>query len=174
VLIASLCSRIWNQVKDVLCNDSPEGHLPHGLDDIDSVDTKDILSYSFRAIDESRYLCPELIISLLLTSVFSNLMRSLATKIKYTWEDGSGIIPLQVFNLIGELTFEQLSSLRHRGAFTTVALTFARCCQLTQTKIASDELMGSNILQRWYQVWSFTFCERYHMLTGLGDIEVHF
>ena len=87
-------------------------------------------------------------------------MRSLATKIKYNWEDGSSIIPLQVFKLIGELTFEQLSNLRHRGAFTTVALTFARCCQLTQTKIASDELMGSDILERWYEVWAFTCYKR--------------
>jgi hypothetical protein len=58
VAILSLCSRIWNEVKDVLCSDSPEGHLPHGLDEIDGVDTKDILSYSFRAIHESRYLSP--------------------------------------------------------------------------------------------------------------------
>lgn len=49
------CSRIWEAVKDVLCNDSPEGHLPQDLDDIDDIDTKDVLSYSFRAIHESRY-----------------------------------------------------------------------------------------------------------------------
>jgi hypothetical protein len=39
----------------VLCNDSPEGHLPQDLDEIDVVDTKDVLSYSFRAVHESRY-----------------------------------------------------------------------------------------------------------------------
>lgn len=54
VFLVSLCSRTWNQVKAVLCNDSPEGHLPRGLDDADIVDTKDVLSYSFRAVDESR------------------------------------------------------------------------------------------------------------------------
>lgn len=54
VLMLSLCSRIWKEVKDVLCNDSPEGHLPQGLDEISTVDTKDVLSYSFRAIHESR------------------------------------------------------------------------------------------------------------------------
>jgi hypothetical protein len=48
------CTRIWAAVKDVLCNDSPEGHLPHDLDEIDMLDTKDVLSYSFRAIHESR------------------------------------------------------------------------------------------------------------------------
>jgi hypothetical protein len=55
-LILSLCSRIWTVVRDVLCNDSPEGHLPQDLDDINTVDTKDVLSYSFRAVHESRYL----------------------------------------------------------------------------------------------------------------------
>jgi hypothetical protein len=52
--IISLATRIWNAVWDVLCNDSPEGHLPQELDDIDAVDTKDVLSYSFRAVHESR------------------------------------------------------------------------------------------------------------------------
>lgn len=41
-------------MKDVLCNDSPEGHLPEDLEDVNSIDTKDVLSYSFRAIHESR------------------------------------------------------------------------------------------------------------------------
>jgi hypothetical protein len=49
------CSRIWEAVKDILCNDSPEGHLPQDLDGTEIIDTKDVLSYSFRAIHESRY-----------------------------------------------------------------------------------------------------------------------
>ena len=48
------CFRIWQAVKDVLCNDSPEGHMPQDLDEADAIDTKDILSYSFRAIHEAR------------------------------------------------------------------------------------------------------------------------
>ena len=52
--IANSCSKIWTVVKEVLCNDSPEGHLPEEIDEGDEVDTKDILSYSFRAIHESR------------------------------------------------------------------------------------------------------------------------
>ena len=50
------CRRIWETVKDVLCNDSPEGFLLQDIDEVDAVDTKDVLSYSFRAIHESRYL----------------------------------------------------------------------------------------------------------------------
>jgi hypothetical protein len=52
--MVSLASRIWTAVQEVLCNDSPEGHLPQELDDIDTIDTKDVLSYSFRAVHESR------------------------------------------------------------------------------------------------------------------------
>ena len=53
--ILSSCSRIWEAVSDILCNDSPEGYLPEDIEDIETIDTKDILSYSFRAIHESRY-----------------------------------------------------------------------------------------------------------------------
>jgi hypothetical protein len=53
--MVSSCSRIWEAVKEVLCNDSPEGHLPVDLDEDDAFDTKDVLSYSFRAVHESRY-----------------------------------------------------------------------------------------------------------------------
>jgi hypothetical protein len=52
--ILRCCERIWLAVKEILCNDSPEGHLPQDLDELDTIDTKDILSYSFRAIHESR------------------------------------------------------------------------------------------------------------------------
>ncbi len=48
------CRRIWNAVNDVLCNDSPEGHLPQDLDEVETIDTKDVLSYSFRAVHDSR------------------------------------------------------------------------------------------------------------------------
>jgi hypothetical protein len=48
------CARIWSAVQEVLCNDSPEGHLPTDIDESDTLDTKDILSYSFRATHESR------------------------------------------------------------------------------------------------------------------------
>lgn len=55
------CSKeIWNVVKPILCDDSPEGHLPQEMEEAQGLDTKGLLSYSFRAIHESRYvpLCP--------------------------------------------------------------------------------------------------------------------
>ncbi|KAJ8058763.1 hypothetical protein OCU04_011752 [Sclerotinia nivalis] len=126
-IIAS-CSSIWDAVKDILCNDSPEGHIPEDVDDIESIDTKDVLSYSFRAIHES-----------------SNLMRTVVTKAKDRHHDGSLVMSSELFTRAGNLTFEQLSSLRHRGAFSTVSLTFARCCQLSQCHASSD------LLEIWYK-----------------------
>lgn len=53
--IVKCCQDAWDIVRHVLCDDSPEGHLPEELEDIEGLDTKDLLSYSFRAIHESRY-----------------------------------------------------------------------------------------------------------------------
>jgi hypothetical protein len=50
----SCCERVWQAVERVLCDDSPEGHLPPDLEETDGLDTKDVLSYSFRAIHESK------------------------------------------------------------------------------------------------------------------------
>lgn len=52
--IVHCCSSLWFSVQEVLCNDSPEGHLLEDLEEDPSIDTKDVLSYSFRAIHESR------------------------------------------------------------------------------------------------------------------------
>lgn len=53
--IVSSCERAWRAVRDILCDDSPEGHLPQELEEVDRLDTKDLLSYSFRAVHESRF-----------------------------------------------------------------------------------------------------------------------
>jgi len=47
-------SSIWEAVNDILCNESPEGHLPEEINELEVIDTKDVLSYSFRAVHESR------------------------------------------------------------------------------------------------------------------------
>jgi hypothetical protein len=49
-----ILQRVWNCVRDVLCNDAPEGHVPEDLDPESDIDTKDILSYSWRALKEAR------------------------------------------------------------------------------------------------------------------------
>ena len=44
---------VWSCVYGTLCNDAPEGFVPDELDEED-VGTKDVLSYSWRALKESR------------------------------------------------------------------------------------------------------------------------
>lgn len=52
--MVNCCANIWAHVEHVLCNDSPEGSLLEESEDMESIDTKDVLSYSFRAVHESR------------------------------------------------------------------------------------------------------------------------
>ncbi|KAI0850975.1 putative death-receptor fusion protein-domain-containing protein [Daldinia vernicosa] len=126
------CQRIWRAVRHVLCDDSPEGHLPEELEEVEGLDTKDLLSYSFRAIHES-----------------SNLMRAIASNASH---QGPGLLaPSRAnFEAIGMLTFDELSNLRHRGAFTTVSQTFTSCCQLVKwfPHPSSDK---SGFLDQWYE-----------------------
>ncbi|KAG6004881.1 hypothetical protein E4U21_000657 [Claviceps maximensis] len=129
--IVSCCERAWMAVRDILCDDSPEGHLPPELEEMDGLDTKDLLSYSFRAVHES-----------------SNLMRIIILTINNRDTEGRIVPSKEVFERIGNLTFTQLASLRHRGAFTTVSATFATCCQ--QTKHLRFEETETPLLQVWY------------------------
>lgn len=82
----------------------------------------------------------------------SNLLRSMAGKLNCTWHDGSYMLDTEVFVAVGNLTFQQLYSLRHRGAFSTVSLTFARCCQLTEKHSTIVNKADPNLLNSWYQV----------------------
>lgn len=59
---------IWSCVREVLCSDAPEGHVPEGLEDELEVDTKDILSYSWRALKEAWFVTYQ-VYSILLTNV---------------------------------------------------------------------------------------------------------
>ncbi|KAF4824014.1 hypotheticall protein [Colletotrichum tropicale] len=130
--IVKCCERIWAAVRDILCDDSPEGHLPQELEDLEGLDTKDLLSYSFRAIHES-----------------SSLMRVMVLPLKSKPQPETLRPSNALFTTVGTLTFTQLSSLRHRGAFNTVSLSFATCCQLVKHLDASDD--GSqNLLDVWY------------------------
>lgn len=45
----------WNCVRHLLCNDAPEGFMPEDMEDDDSLTTKDLLSYAWRGLKESRY-----------------------------------------------------------------------------------------------------------------------
>jgi hypothetical protein len=48
------CITTWNIVENVLSADAPEGHVPEDMDEEISLDTKEILSYSWRGLKEAR------------------------------------------------------------------------------------------------------------------------
>ena len=52
--ITRCCQRSWDIVRFILCDDSPEGHLPEEMEDIEGLESKDLLSYSFRGTIEAR------------------------------------------------------------------------------------------------------------------------
>jgi hypothetical protein len=47
----------WNSVQHILCADAPEGLVPDEMEDEASLDTKEILSYSWRGVKEARCVC---------------------------------------------------------------------------------------------------------------------
>ncbi|KAF7591447.1 hypothetical protein BBP40_001550 [Aspergillus hancockii] len=127
--ILSLCDRIWNEVKPVLCIDSPEGHTDEPIEDL-AVGPKDILSYSWRALREA---------SLLLYATLANRTYGPKGELGLTKSD---------YEMIGVASFTQLAELRHRGAFSTVSQTFATCCLRCGQ---SNDPEISILPQRWYQ-----------------------
>jgi hypothetical protein len=120
--------RIWDVVKKILQHDSPEGIL---LDDFQKTYTKEmedkygkgtqvISSYAWRSVKES-----------------SNMIDSL---LKLKKSPISNDLVLKV----GPLLLEQLATIRHRGAFSSVYPTFISCCLLCSSR---DEL--SQIPEQW-------------------------
>lgn len=136
--IVAACSRIWDTVSYVLCDDSPEGHLPEEMEEVEGLDTRGLLSYSFRAIHES-----------------SNLMRAMIGNLRFNRATGMLLPTPEVFRSAGNLTFTQLSSLRHRGAFSSVSLTFTTCCQFSQDPQVVSTSDEEVLLDIWYKVGNY-------------------
>jgi hypothetical protein len=166
------CRRVWDTVRAVLCDDSPEGHLPEDLEEVDGLDTKDLLSYSFRAIHESRYVFTNSTICESRLTSNSHLLRVVASNARS--RSGAGLIkpPQDLFEIIGNLTFEQLSNLRHRGAFTTVSQTFTGCCQLVKCYAPAANQQES-LLDQWYKVPNHGVTIFRVLLTKTGGIALH-
>ncbi|KXT12951.1 hypothetical protein AC579_4056 [Pseudocercospora musae] len=112
--------RVWELVKPILCDDAPEGYLPEELKETPN-STKETLSYCWRALKESSLLLSSLVAG---KETETNLLKSMS-----------------------ELCFTQLSELRHRGAFSTVAHTWTACCTRCRDLCQSD---GTPLLHSWY------------------------
>ncbi|KAL1796750.1 hypothetical protein ACET3X_005290 [Alternaria dauci] len=128
-IVASIES-LWSCVYNVLCADAPEGHVPDELEDESSLDTKEILSYSWRGLKEA-----------------SVLLRTVILKAPVGDGDSDLVTP-ELFEKLGRFCFTQLLELRHRGAFSTVSQTFAVFCRRCVTSnIASIRALP----EMWYQ-----------------------
>lgn len=60
-----------------------------------------------------------------------------------------------LYSSIGDLCMDQLISLRHRGAFSTVAQTFTQCCARTR---ASTRPNIKQLIFTWHEVGRFEQC----------------
>lgn len=146
--ILNVCQNIWLEVKSVLCVDSPEGHTDEAMNDLD-VGPKDVLSYSWRALRESRYIVPERNQEHVTNCCNSLLLNATIANISYSPEGNRGGLNKEDFESIGSLTFTQLSELRHRGAFSTVSQTFSSLCR----RCAQSEVESiMELPEQWYQV----------------------
>jgi hypothetical protein len=112
-------SQVWEVVKPILCNDAPEGYLPEDFEEsIDS--SKQTLSYCWRALKEASLL--------------------MGTLISLVQDD-------MLLERMAQLCFTQLAELRHRGAFSTVAQTWASICIRCSAINSSN---GISLLEKWY------------------------
>lgn len=128
--VVTSIEKLWSYVYHVLCADAPEGHIPDEMEDEASLDTKEILSYSWRGLKEA-----------------STLLRTVISKAPVGDSDGNVITPA-LFERLGHLCFAQLLELRHRGAFSTVSQTFAAFCRRC---VSSDVPALRSLPETWYQ-----------------------
>ncbi|KAI1607991.1 phosphatidylinositol glycan, class A [Exophiala viscosa] len=120
--VFSICYRIWEEVQPQLCVDSPET-ATELADDEGTEGPKDLLAYSWRALRDS-----SLVIQALLT----------------------GFPPdREMYSVAGRLCMDQLMSLRHRGAFSTVAQTFLACCNLVR---GATQPAIRGLINDWYKI----------------------
>lgn len=140
-------------MQDVLCFDAPEGH-DISEDDFNEQDigTKDILSFCWRALKESRSVkhhqheigpFADLILSLLMNAMVTNNSYIPSSLRESTDYEG--------YHEFGHQAFAQLAELRHRGAFSTVSHTFATCCLMCAR---SSQIGLREYPKTWYEVIS--------------------
>ncbi|KAL9102416.1 MAG: hypothetical protein Q9163_002437 [Psora crenata] len=110
--LPDICRQIWAFVRPLLCADAPEGLNPYSEAISDAHDgVKERLSFCWRALKES---------SLLMNAIISRF--DLESKL---WQKD---LNRDIHRQLGDLAFQQLAELRHRGAFSTVSQTFASWC----------------------------------------------
>ena len=74
-------------------------------------------------------------------------MRTLVTKLPLL-SSPDGVLSQEQLNALGDLCFDQLVELRHRGAFSTVAQTFVVVAEQPRGGVMTRR----NTITNWYQV----------------------
>ncbi|MBA7492633.1 hypothetical protein ES702_03183 [subsurface metagenome] len=115
--LLELCRKIWTLSQPHLCIDSPE--MESESSESNGSGPKDRLAYAWRALRDSNLMMQAILESL---SADANILKQ-----------------------VGDMCFNQLALLRHRGAFSTVAQTFVLCCQKARESKDSTarELIGN-------------------------------
>ena len=102
-------------------------------------------------------------------------MRTLVNKIRHNYQVLVSYPPFTILERIGNLSFKQLATLRHRGAFSTVSKTFAHCCQVTEIHRVTSQSTQESLLLQWYHVCGIfsISCYLFHPATHLDYILPH-
>lgn len=128
------CESVWRITKGPLCYHAPEGHVPENLgddeEDEEDQDSQTIMSYSWRAVKE-----------------MSGLLGLILQKAPFSEsEPDKSTIKRDDFRTYGELLLEQLSNIRHRGAFSAVSPAFVDLCKRC---FRSDDAMIEELPREW-------------------------
>lgn len=87
--------------------------------------------------------------------VFSKVMKAIVLGAR-NYVGKEQICPSKdVFSAIGNLSFEQASTIRHRGALTTVSQTFATSCQMSRHY--DKDGSSDTLLNTWYKVRNYIY-----------------
>lgn len=131
-----LSHRTWDVVRQVLCDDSPEGSLPSGIPLLQSTslrgsETQEILSFCWRALRQ-----------------VSTLLRTILTTVPYGIE--KRLIDQEDFTVAGDLFLTWLTEVRHRGAFSAVFVDFVDVCKRLRRMSKHDPVR--NLPQLWLEI----------------------
>ena len=122
--IVDTCTKTWDLVKHVLCNDSPEGNVPELCDLDQGIDRPDasqlILSFCWRSLRET---------SGLLSSVITSM------PCNHTLQESR-----QTVSDVGQMFLTWLTNVRHRGAFSAISYDFVELCKALLNVTGSSEL----------------------------------
>lgn len=100
--------------------------------------------------------------------MLSILLRTIISKVPIGKANTSFLAPENV-ETFGVLCFTQLVELRHRGAFATVAQTFAAICRRCVTV---DDPVLRALPEKWYQV-RYASLQKLRSLTFQGNPPLH-